>query len=413
MSLNGTNMYENKFYVFKNLNCKDYFLKSKNPYKLIKSFLKGETTEEENNRLKDFLDSYQSENFEWKPEFGNQSEIEERVYKNLRNRMDEASNPGVGFFLRHKRVLRYAAVIVLFVSAALVSKVTNYNQLVADSESQIKESWNSNSDNIVLKLADGTTKIIKVNEENTFTNSKGNVVGVQHQDKISYSNSGINEEEKLIYNELYVPYGKKFKVELFDGSMVVLNSGSSLKYPVKFLNGMPREVFLQGEAYFQVSKNKEQSFRVHANSLVTEVYGTEFNISSYDNEDKQEVVLVEGSVGVTNMGTDEKNEVILKPNYKAALVNNEAKIRTKYVEVENYIAWKDNVLLFNNLRFESIIKKLERHYNVSITNTNLELNNNRYTGTFESETVEQVLTYLSKIRPFTFKREGGKITINS
>ena len=92
-----------------------------------------------------------------------------------------------------------------------------------------------------------------------------------------------------------------------DGTLVYLNAGSTLRYPVTFLNGKSREVSLDGEAYFVVSKDKDHPFIVNANEVSTQVYGTEFNISSYKNDPKVDIVLVEGSIGVYNNSLTAKN----------------------------------------------------------------------------------------------------------
>ena len=149
----------------------------------------------------------------------------------------------------------------------------------------------------------------------------------------------------LVYNTLYVPYGKKFGVVLSDGSEVYLNSGSTLKYPVKFIQGQSREVFLDGEAYFTVAKHKENSFLVNANNIISKVYGTQFNVSSYDNEAYTQVVLIEGSVGVSS--SENSSEFMLKPNEIAKYIKSNKTLVTNTVDVSSHVAWIDGVLLFN------------------------------------------------------------------
>jgi len=378
-------------------------LKNLNVSKLINKFLKGNTNPVEEEILNGFLNSYQDKEDAWPETYGDRSEIEVRLFEKLNKKIVASSK--VKEIVRTKKInfYKYAAAIL-----ALVGLIGFWN--VSNSE---KEFVLPVSDEIVLKLSDGTTKIIDVAATNSLVDSKGKVVGVQLQDKLSYTNSTYDslKETQLVFNELYVPYGKKFQVELFDGTKVTLNSGTTLKYPVQFLAGQSREVFLEGEAYFEVTKNKHQAFKVHANSLVTEVFGTEFNISSYSNEEVQEVVLVEGFVGVSNSLALEQVQIRLVPNQKASLNNSQEMISTESVQIENYIAWKDNVLLFSNLKFKDIIKKLERHYNVKIENDNFNINENRYTGTFETETIDQVLKSLSNISAFSYQIEGDSISI--
>jgi len=177
---------------------------------------------------------------------------------------------------------------------------------------------------------------------------------------------------------------------------------------------MSREVFLDGEAYFDVSKNKNDSFIVNTNDICTEVYGTEFNVSSYSNDDKKYVVLVEGSVGVfsSELNIAKQDLIMLTPNKKASYSNQNKKITTKDVVVDNYIAWKDGVLMFENERFENIVRKLERHYNVTIQNNYTALNEIKFTGTFDIESIDQVLHAFQGYRSFKYELTNKKIIIN-
>lgn len=364
-------------------------MKKENIYNLISDFLKGNASKAQEDSLKSFLDSYQDSDDEWKPEYGDRSEIKGRIYRNIQKKQK-----------RKLALLNYAAAVVFIISGAFfLKKYMNFEKTV------------HHTDEIVIKLSDGSTKVIDVTSDEVVLESKAGVVGVQSKEKLTYAaqEDAVSEEE-LVYNELYVPYGKKFEIELSDGTQVTLNSGSSLKYPVQFIKNTPREVFLEGEAFFEVTKSKTNSFIVHSNSINTKVYGTAFNISSYANEAFQEIVLVEGSVGVYDVNNEDA-QVMLNPNEKAKICKKEKRIRTRKVEVENYIAWKDNVLLFSDLEFEHILKKLERHYNVSIHNFNTDIAHHRYTGTFESETLTEVLHALSKIQHFSYTEKGDEIII--
>ena len=128
-----------------------------------------------------------------------------------------------------------------------------------------------NQNEIVLELEDGTKTIINATGSNTVTHN-GVVVSIQKGQRIQYSEkSDTIATKKLGYNILYVPFGKRFTIELSDGTVVDLNSGSRLKYPVQFPADTIRQVFLEGEAYFDVTKSKEQAFVVNSDNLKTSV----------------------------------------------------------------------------------------------------------------------------------------------
>src|SRR5699024_4461413 len=103
---------------------------------------------------------------------------------------------------------------------------------------------------------------------------------------------------KLVYNTLWVPYGKQFKLELSDGTHIVLNSGTQIKYPIHFSADQKRKVFLKGEAFFHVAKDSSRQFVVKSKDQMVEVYGTKFNVSAYREAPRVKTVLIEGSVGV-------------------------------------------------------------------------------------------------------------------
>lgn len=163
------------------------------------------------------------------------------------------------------------------------------------------------------------------------------------------------------YNELIVPKGGEFTLTLSDGTKVWLNSQSKLKYPVVFSTGS-REVYLEGEAYFEVTKKPHHPFRVNAKDGVNiEVLGTSFNVRSYTDEDRVETVLEEGSVRM-NRG---KDSVILRPGYKAVYQPNE-NIQVTSVNTELYTAWRHGQYIFTNESVENILKQLSRWYNIEV-----------------------------------------------
>jgi len=267
-----------------------------------------------------------------------------------------------------------------------------------------------NQDTVTLELNDGTLKTIHPGDE--IINANGSVLLAENSDQLEYDTSTeAHKNTELFYNKLHVPFGKQFKVKLSDGTLVYLNSGSTLKYPVKFLNGKSREVFLDGEAYFVVSKDKNHPFIVNANEISTQVYGTEFNISSYKNDTNLDIVLVEGSIGVYNNLKNEK-QLLLVPNEKASFNKKDLKFAKETVDAKNFIAWKDGVLLFENATFESIVKKLERNYNVSIQNNFTSLNTVKFSGTFDTETIDEIVKAFQAYKSFNYTIKNNQIIIN-
>ena len=115
------------------------------------------------------------------------------------------------------------------------------------------------------------------------------MVGNQNGNKIVYDTE--TTLEKLVYNTIKIPYGKRFELQLSDGTIVHLNSGTTLKYPVKFIASGNRQVFLDGEAFFDVAKDKTHPFVVNADNLNVRVLGTHFNVSNYPEDKLTDIVL--------------------------------------------------------------------------------------------------------------------------
>src|SRR5690606_32319879 len=134
----------------------------------------------------------------------------------------------------------------------------------------------TDSSQITLEFEDGTIKVLDATSSRILSNGKGNVVVKQEENRLNYENKD-SITETLKYNQLSVPYGKQFELMLSDGSHVFLNSGSKLRYPVNFLKDTPRNVYLEGEAYFSIQKDEARPFTVITDDMNTRVHGTKFN----------------------------------------------------------------------------------------------------------------------------------------
>lgn len=169
------------------------------------------------------------------------------------------------------------------------------------------------------------------------------------------------EEKKSTLNTIYVPYGKRSTLILADGSKVHLNSGSSLVYPAEF-SANKREVYLEGEACFEVAKEKERRFIVQTAYKAIEVLGTTFNIFVDKNQNKFEAVLVTGKIGLeSNSG-----KIELGPNQYYGYSSDSGVDEFKMVDARSYISWIDGKLKFSRESLSSVIRKLEKSYNIEI-----------------------------------------------
>ena len=253
---------------------------------------------------------------------------------------------------------------------------------------------------IILEREDGKVEVLSEDGQIRLTNKEGEVIGGQTGRKLIYQKKDKVVQE-LVYNTLRVPYGKRFELNLSDGSRVFMNAGSSLKYPVNFSKTGNRQVFLTGEAFFKVAEDKKRPFQVAAENLEIGVLGTEFNVSAYPEDLKTSVVLVEGSVQLAIQDNTQEN-VIMQPGQLASLGQRDSNIDVQDVDVAPYIAWLQGDLVFRNMSFGNILKKMERHYDVKIINNDAELAKEIFNASFGSEPLVNILEYFKETYGLNF-----------
>jgi len=246
-----------------------------------------------------------------------------------------------------------------------------------------------------------------------------------------YQNS---KPQSAIYKEISTSYGIKHKFNLPDGTIVWLNSGSVIKYPEKFAINK-REIFLQGEAFFDVAKDPSRPFYVNLGKLIVKATGTKFNVTAYPEEDIYETSLLSGKVELVKKDENNSEIVVCKMLPKQLAIYNKTKENIRLIdesddkiektsesEVANNIklssgiiehnkhtSWIVSKLVFRNDPMEEVIKRLGRWYNVNIILEDTLLYDYKYTATFIDETLEQVLELLTLSAPIEYNIISPKI----
>lgn len=197
--------------------------------------------------------------------------------------------------------------------------------------------------------------------------------------------------------ELQTAYGVVSRVVLSDGTEVMLNSGSKLTYPERFVGGK-RQVHLSGEAYFKVESDPDNRFEVLTSEGVTvSAYGTEFNVKSYDDDDEIEATLTRGKVEVEYSGSDINQD--LNPGEQAVFNKDMKNIKLYTVNLLTETSWKDGKIIFRRTPMEDVAKKLSRHFNVDIILKGEKVYDYAYSATFTTETLSEILSLLEKTAP--------------
>ena len=265
--------------------------------------------------------------------------------------------------------------------------------------------------------------IIPDDDEVFIENEKGEIFLIEKTDSIEISNNSYKESNRIVYQEniletekvefhtITVPYGKRFNLKLSDGTDVYLNSGTLMKYPVSFLPDQTRSVYIEGEAFFNVEKATNSIFEVRSNQITASVYGTKFNFKNFSEDFSSDIVLVEGSLGISNENSNDIN--MLSPGYKASIDKEIFNISKSKVNSKIYTSWVDGDVIFRNETFEQIIQKLQRLYNITIIN-NSKISNQLFNASInvEKEKIEEVLGYFNKIYNIDFQIFNNKIIIN-
>ncbi len=215
----------------------------------------------------------------------------------------------------------------------------------------------------ILTLSDGSKIALTDHSNGKLTSQDGISVKKDADGQIVYQINELIEAPsgELKFNTLSTPAGGTYKVVLSDGSKVWLNASSSLKFPVAFAKDQ-RKVEVSGEAYFEIEKDQKRPFYVLNRGSEIKVLGTHFDVMSYYDEHQSSVTLLEGSIQFTKNNKSE----LLKPGMQ--ILYHENSIGTKQVQadVEEVMAWKNGLFIFNNANIDEVMKDLARWYNIEV-----------------------------------------------
>jgi ferric-dicitrate binding protein FerR (iron transport regulator) len=229
----------------------------------------------------------------------------------------------------------------------------------------------------------------------------------------------INEVETEQVSEFYVMQtleterGEKARVTFSDGTKVTLNSESSLRFPTEF-HGSKREVYLEGEAFFDVNNDANQPFIVYAQDAEVQVLGTEFNVKGWENGSSVEVAVLQGkvAVGPVNSGINTQDQVILTDGFFTSITNGGKPAPPQRVNITNHLIWTRGGIHFDNEPMFKVVRDIERRFNVRIDGLSDDLMEVPYTGTFQYADLDEVLSIIGVTVGFDYQRDEKEIIIN-
>jgi len=368
--------------------------------RLVEKFIQGDLSDEEQEKLDSLLNDKDNKSH-FKEMLSLNYRLNKRWLKIEQAKKDKLfakimEVPPVKKLNPYQNLLRIAAIFAILLGGAVLYYASFEIQPVPE---QV----------VTLDLDTGVHKQLEKGAKGVIAETNG-VRIEQRGDTLTYI--AKNQDNVIIsFDEIHVPYGKSSVVALADGTLINLNAGSSLRYPNGFKAEGNREVFLTGEAYFQVSHDAKRPFLVHTDDLEIEVLGTHFNVQAYADEKNSNTLLVNGVVQVKQKSNPE-DAVVLKPGMQASYTQGSKTLEIASVNTAPYIAWVKGQLYFDQADFPQIARILERKFDVQIQVNNTALKKEKFTAKFKAESLEQILKSFNESYPFNYDIKQNTVVIN-
>lgn len=367
---------------------------------LLHTYFRGEATPEEEKQIMDWAES-SPENYQ---EYLKEREIWNAI-------LMYSVNPTIKATATHKRLFlslyKYAAIAVI---AFGVGFYTLHNRNVpGDFLSHL-----SPMDISEPVLLQNNQKYIALGAESFSLNEQKGIVKNNHTDKLlSYhqedASRGFSFGKKRADNRLLVPQGQTYKLALADGTNVMLNAESELTFPSEFDTDR-REVFLKGEAFFQVTHNEKAPFIVHTDQLDVQVLGTTFNVSGYNNENMLKVTLVEGSIRIHQQG----DSVKIRPNEQYNYNKNTREKRVQTVDTELFTSWVNDEYIFKDTTLDEIFNRINHWYMFDVTYESPSLKEKRFFLTIGRDaSLDQIIQIINSTEEVCIEKKDNHIVVKN
>jgi transmembrane sensor len=376
--------------------------------RLVAGYVRGTLTKKEHDELDDWV-AANDENMELFERLTDEKNLEqvskwmetletEKALKEKKAQINFTKPSGRKMWLRF---LPYAAAAsVIIIAGLLLFKPFDKKNTKSGTISNLPDIL-PGSEKATLTFEDG--RIIKLDDIVNDTSINDQIKVLQKQGEVVYTNQTNNNP--MAYHTLNVPRKGQYKLVLPDGTKVWINAESSIRYPVSF-DGNERKVFVTGETYFEVAKDKTKPFRVIIKDITVEALGTAFNINAYANEPFFSTTLIEGSVLVSNG----KTENVIKPGQQAKISGTNFTIAD--VEYDAVVAWKNNQFKFINATLDVIMRQIERWYDAEVVYENMP--SDHFNADIPRDVpVSKLLYFLEKTNRVHFKIEDKKIIVRN
>lgn len=387
--------------------------------RLVKKVLDGKATLKEKEFIKKYYDYFEKAYRPSELSSNEKKKIEERILKKIDVEIDRARDGKIKS-LFDNWYLRIAAACFFLVSVGGLyywyhaPEYKSKDNMISQKRKFSKEDVLPGGNKAVLTLSNGSTIVLDSVHNGKLATQGGSSILKLNSGKLVYNHKtgadriikGNTSLAETQYNTLTTPRGGQYQIRLPDGTKVWLNSASSLTFPISFTS-KERSVTLTGEAYFEVTKDKNKPFMVSVGGMKITVLGTHFNVMAYNDEPAVKATLLEGAVKVTKGN----NSALLQPGQQAIISSAIAdKIKVKEVNTEKIVAWKNGFFSFHRTNIYEIMRQISRWYDVEISykdSLNVFLN-----GTISRDVnVSKVFKMLKLTGELNFTIVGKKIIV--
>jgi transmembrane sensor len=378
------------------------FNSRKDIQKMIEKYVEGTATAEEAAFVESYY-AYQEQNEVPELSIPDQESLGKETFGNITHQLNAApkNRTRTVAFLR---VASIAAVLLIATATAYIFfEKEPRNKKTGEVASNKPIDIAPGSNTAILTLADGSTITLDDKADGKLKELPGLVITKTHRGELVYTVLGQpGDKAGLTNNTVTTPRGGQYQIYLPDGTHVWLNAASVLTYPQSFA-GKTRRVKLEGEGYFEVTKNKAMPFHVITGTQDVEVTGTHFNINGYMDDHTINTTLLEGSITVHHEHRSQK----IIPGQQTILTTDPSAIKVQVVDTEEVVAWKNGIFEFNNSSLRQIMSQLERWYDIKVDYSSLPAK--RYNGMVpRSANLSQVLKMLEVTGNIKFKIENNR-----
>ncbi|MFV0539254.1 MAG: FecR family protein [Dysgonomonas sp.] len=326
------------------------------------------------------------------------SEIEvDQMLDNIMNKNNEGRTS-------NNRTIRYWIGISASIAACIIAVIFVFRRTTDQSIVQHQEILSYVEKNKTVNLNDTAIKLVLSDQKTLISEEEEPAIAYDSKD-IKLSTQKVSKNESSEFNQLIVPYGKRSKLTLSDGTKIWVNAGTSITYPVEFSDSK-REIFVNGEVFLEVAHNANRPFIVKTNNFDIQVLGTKFNVSTYENE-MNHVVLTSGSVKISRPA--DQQDVFLRPNEMYQLCN--GKSLKKQVDVEYYTSWVQGLYMFDNEELGVIMRKISRYYGKNIK-CSPSIANLKCSGKLDlKDSLDEILNNIGLISSIKYTSQGNNYQI--